>query len=136
METIKSWINDHFMFCVSAIAFSLCIIGWWLLYTDSRTANDYHDAVNSVEHVEAGIDSAGKQLESAQSQIKDAQNELERADKTTRHLKHTTGTNKKLIDECTGITDRMSERARSIQAIIRNAETANQADGTQTNCNP
>lgn len=77
-----------------------------------------------------------KKIDGVEVIEKDAQNELERADKTTRHLKHTTGTNKKLIDECTGITDRMSERARSIQAIIRNAETANQADGTQTNCNP
>lgn len=136
MEAIKSWIDDHFMFCVSAIAFSLCIIGWWLFYTDSRTANDYHDAVNSVEHVEAGINSAGKRLESAQNQIEDAQRELDRADKTTGRIKQTAGTNQTIIDECTGITDKMSERSRSIQAIIRNAETANQADETQTNCNP
>lgn len=135
MEQIKNWISDHYVMCVSAIIFIGCIIGGWLYYTASRTENDYHNANQSVERVEAGIDSAGKRLESAQSQIKDAHRELERADKTTRHLKHTTGTNKKLIDECTGITDRMSERARNIQAIIRNAETANQADGTQTNCN-
>lgn len=136
MEAIKSWIDDHFMFCVSAIAFSLCIIGWWLLYTDSRTANDYHDAVNSVEHVEAGIDRAGKRLDSAQTEIKNAEKHIQRADAVTGKLTERAKRNQAELDECERITDRMSERSRSIQAIIRNAETANQADETQTNCNP
>ena len=136
MEAIKSWIDDHFMFCVSAIAFSLCIIGWWLLYTDSRTANDYHDAVNSVEHVEAGIDRAGKRLDSAQTEIKNAEVHVKRADAVTGKLTERAKRNQAELDECERITDRMSERSRSIQAIIRNAETANQTDETQTNCNP
>ena len=136
MEQIKNWISDHYGMCVSAIIFIGCIIGGWLYYTASRTENDYNNATQSVERAEEGINSAGKRLESAQNQIEDAQRELDRADKTTGRIKQTAGTNKKLIDECTGITDRMSERAGNIQAIIRNAETANQADGTQTNCNP
>ena len=135
MEQIKNWISDHYVMCVSAIIFIGCIIGGWLYYTASRAENDYHNANQSVERVEAGIDSAGKRLESAQNQIEDAQRELDRADKTTGRIKQTAGTNQTIIDECTGITDRMSERARNIQAIIRNAETANQADGAQTNCN-
>ena len=135
METIKNWIDDHFMFCVSAIAFSLCIIGWWLLYTDSRTANDYHDATQSVERDEEGINSAGKRLDSAQNQIEDAQRELDRADKTTGRIKQTAGTNQTIIDECTGITDRMQERAGNIQAIIRDIESTNQKTGTQANGN-
>ncbi len=130
METIKNWIDDHFMFCVSAIAFSLCIIGWWLLYTDSRTANDYHDAVNSVEHVEAGIDRAGKRLDSAQTEIKNAEKHIQRADAVTGKLTERVKQNTAELNECERITDRMSERSTRIQAIIRNVEAANQSNGT------
>lgn len=130
MEAIKSWIDDHFMFCVSAIAFSLCIIGWWLLYTDSRTANDYHDAVNSVEHVEAGIDRAGKRLDSAQTEIKNAEKHIQRADAVTGKLTERVKQNTAELNECERITDRMSERSTRIQAIIRNIESANQSNGT------
>lgn len=130
MEAIKSWIDDHFMFCVSAIAFSLCIIGWWLLYTDNRTANDYHDAVNSVEHVEAGIDRAGKRLDSAQTEIKNAEKHIQRADAVTGKLTVRVKQNTAELNECERITDRMSERSTRIQAIIRNIEAANQSNGT------
>lgn len=130
METIKNWIDDHFMFCVSAIAFSLCIIGWWLLYTDSRTANDYHDAVNSVEHVEAGLDRAGKRLDSAQTEIKNAEKHIQRADAVTGKLTERVKQNTAELNECERITDRMSERSTRIQAIIRNVEAANQSNGT------
>lgn len=130
MEAIKSWIDDHFMFCVSAIAFSLCIIGWWLLYTDSRTANDYHDAVNSVEHVEAGIDRAGKRLDSAQTEIKNAEKHIQRADAVTGKLTERTKRNQEGLDECEHITDRMQERAGKIESIIRDVESANQSNGT------
>ena len=130
MEAIKSWIDDHFMFCVSAIAFSLCIIGWWLLYTDSRTANDYHDAVNSVEHVEAGIDRAGKRLDSAQTEIKNAEKHIQRADAVTGKLTERTKRNQAELDECEHITDRMQERAGKIESIIRDVESANPSNGT------
>lgn len=130
MEAIKSWIDDHFMFCVSAIAFSLCIIGWWLLYTDSRTANDYHDAVNSVEHVEAGIDRAGKRLDSAQTEIKNAEKHIQRADAVTGKLTERAKRNQAELDECERITDRMQERAGKIESILRDVESANQSNGT------
>ena len=133
---IKEFVADHLTDIIIIGAGLFFILSCWWFYTANRTANDYNNATQSVERAEEGINSAGKRLESAQNQIEDAQRELDRADKTTGRIKQTAGTNKKLIDECTGITDRMSERAGNIQAIIRNAETANQADGTQTNCNP
>ena len=136
MEAIKSWIDDHFMFCVSAIAFSLCIIGWWLLYTDSRTANDYHDAVNSVEHVGAGIDRAGKRLDSAQTEIKNAEKHVKRADETAGKLAERTKRNAEELDECQHIADRMSERSERIQSIIADVEKANQGTGAQADSNP
>ena len=129
MEAIKSWIDDHFMFCVSAIAFSLCIIGWWLLYTDSRTANDYHAAVNSVEHVEAGIDRAGKRLDSAQTEIKNAEKHIQRADAVTGKLTERTKRNQAELNECERITDRMQERAGKIESIIRDVESADSSNG-------
>lgn len=130
MEAIKNWIDDHFMFCVSAIAFSLCIIGWWLLYTDSRTANDYHDAVNSVEHVEAGIDRAGKRLDSAQTEIKNAEKHIQRADAVTGKLTERTERNKKSLTECEQLTDRMSKRTERIEGIIADIEQSNKSSGT------
>ena len=130
METIKNWIDDHFMFCVSAIAFSLCIIGWWLLYTDSRTANDYHDAVNSVEHVEAGIDRAGKRLDSAQAEIANAEKHIQRADAVTGKLTERTERNKKSLTECEQLTDRMSKRTERIEGIIADIEQSNKSSGT------
>lgn len=130
METIKSWIDDHFMFCVSAIAFSLCIIGWWLLYTDSRTANDYHDAVNSVERAEAGVDRAGKRLESAQTEIADAEEHIRRADAVTGKLTERTERNKKSLTECEQLTDRMSKRADRIEGIITDIEKSDKSSGT------
>lgn len=129
MEAIKSWIDDHFMFCVSAIAFSLCIIGWWLLYTDSRTANDYHDAVNSVEHVEAGIDRAGKRLDSAQTEVKNAEKHIQRADAVTGKITERTKRNQAELNECERITDRMQERAGKIESIIRDVESADPSNG-------
>lgn len=136
MGKIKTFIENHIVDIVCITAFIFFVLGSWLLYTANRTENDYNNATQSVERAEEGINSAGKRLESAQNQIEDAQRELDRADKTTGRIKQTAGTNQTIIDECTGITDKMSERSRSIQAIIRNAETANQADETQTNCNP
>ena len=130
METIKSWIDDHFMFCVSAIAFSLCIIGWWWLYTDSRTANDYHDAVNSVERAEAGVDRAGKRLESAQTEIADAEEHIRRADAVTGKLTERTERNKKSLTECEQLTDRMSKRADRIEGIITDIEKSDKSSGT------
>lgn len=130
METIKSWIDDHFMFCVSAIAFSLCIIGWWLLYTDSRTANDYHNAVNAVEQTEAGLNRAGKRLDSAQTEIKTAEKHIQRADAVTEKLTERTKRNQAELDECEHITDRMQERAGKNESIIRDVESANQSNGT------
>ncbi len=130
MEAIKSWIDDHFMFCVSAIAFSLCIIGWWLLYTDSRTANDYHDAVNSVEHVEAGIDRAGKRLDSAQTEIKNAEVHVKRANEATGKLTERTKRDAEELDECQHLADRMQERSGKIENIIRDVESANPSNGT------
>lgn len=130
METIKSWIDDHFMFCVSAIAFILCIIGWWLLYTDSRTANDYHNAVNSVERTEAGLTRAGKRLDSAQTEVKTAEKHIQRAAAVTGKLTERTKRNQAELDECEHITDRMQERAGKIESIIRDIESANQSNGT------
>lgn len=132
MQKVKDWLLDHYVLGISAVMFTVCCIAGWLLYTTSRTENDYHNANQSVERVEAGIDSAGKRLDSAQNQIEYAQRELDRADKTTGRIKQTAGTNQTIVDECTEITDRMQERAGNIQAIIRDIESTNQTTGTQT----
>ena len=135
METIKSWISDHYVVCVSAIIFIGCIIGGWLYYTASRTANEYHDVRQSVERIEKGVDRAERGAGTAQAEIKNAQKHIQRADATAGKLTERTKQNTAELNECERITDRMSERSTRIQEIIRNVEAANQADATQTKCN-
>ena len=100
MENIKNWITDHFVFCVSSCIFICCIIGGWLLYTASRTTNDYDSTVGSVEHLEKGIDRAGKRLESAQAEIANAEKHIKRADAVTGKLTERTKRNQAELDEC------------------------------------
>ena len=130
MEQIKNWISDHYVMCVSAVIFIGCIIGGWLYYTASRTENDYHNATQSVERTEAGIDRAGKRLDSAQAEIKNAEVHIQRADAVTGKLTERAKRNQAELDECERITDRMQERAGKIESIIRNVESANQSNGT------
>ena len=135
MEQIKNWISDHYVMCVSAIIFIGCIIGGWLYYTASRTENDYNNATQSVDRVEAGIDRAGKRLESAQTESKEAEKHIQRADAVTGKLTERTKRDAEELDECERITDRMQERAGKIESIIRDVESTNKTDGAQTNCN-
>ena len=130
METIKSWISDHYVVCVSAIIFIGCIIGGWLYYTASRTANEYHDVRQSVERIEKGVDRAERGAGTAQAEIKNAQKHIQRADAVTGKLTERTKRNQAELDECERITDRMQERAGKIESIIRDVEAGNQAGGT------
>lgn len=132
VEQIKNWISDHYVMCVSAVIFIGCIIGGWLYYTASRTANDYHYAVNAVERTEAGLDRAGKRLESAQAEIKNAQKHIQRANEATGKLTERTKRDAEELDDCQHLVDRMSERSERIQRIIADVEKANKTDGTQT----
>ena len=131
MEAIKSWIDDHFMFCVSAIAFSLCIIGGWLYYTASRTENDYHDVRQSVERIEKGIDRAERGAGAAQAEIKNAQKHIRRANEVTGKLTERTERNSEELNDCQRLVDRMSERSERIQGIIADIERANKSNGIQ-----
>mgnify|MGYP000590286247 CR=1 FL=1 len=57
--------------CVSAVIFIGCIIGGWLYYTASRTANDYHDITDRMQERAGKIESIIKvSLETLKVQIK------------------------------------------------------------------
>lgn len=130
MGPLKNWISDHFVLCMSACIFICCIIGGWLLYTASRTVNDYNSTARSVEHLEKGIDRAGKRLESAQTEIADAEEHIRRADAVTGKLTERTERNKKSLTECEQLTDRMSKRADRIEGIITDIEKSDKSSGT------
>lgn len=130
MGPLKNWISDHFVLCMSACIFICCIIGGWLLYTASRTVNDYNSTVGSVEHLEKGLDRAGKRLESAQAEIANAEKHIERADAVTGKLTERTERNKKSLTECEQLTDRMSKRTERIEGIIADIEQSNKSSGT------
>lgn len=131
VETIKSWISDHYVVCVSAIIFIGCIIGGWLYYTASRTANEYHDVRQSVERIEKGVDRAERGAGTAQAEIKNAQKHIQRADETAGKLTERTKRNTEELDDCQRLVDRMSERSERIQGIIADVEQANQTNGAQ-----
>lgn len=123
MGPLKNWISDHFVLCMSACIFICCIIGGWLLYTASRTVNDYNSTARSVEHLEKGIDRAGKRLESAQTEIADAEEHIRRADAVTGKLTERTERNKKALQNAnsslTECQNALTESKASLQ-ILKN----------------
>ena len=83
-----------------------------------------------MEHLEKGIDRAGKRLESAQTEIADAEEHIRRADAVTGKLTERTERNKKSLTECEQLTDRMSKRADRIEGIITDIEKSDKSSGT------
>lgn len=136
MEKIKEFIQNHLVDIVISASVLFFVFGVWLLYTASRTANDYSDVHESVERAEAGIDRAESGARSAQAEIKNAEVHVKRADETAGKLGERTKRNAEELDECQHIADRMSERSERIQSIIADVERANKTDGTQADSNP
>ena len=130
MGKIKEFIQNHLVDIVISASIIVFVLGCWYLYTANRAANDYHDAVNSVERAEAGIDRAGKRLESAQTEIKNAEVHVKRANEATGKLTERAKRDAEELDDCQHLADRMSERSERIQGIIADVESANPSNGT------
>lgn len=133
MEKIKEFMADHLTDIIVICAGVFFVLGCWLLYTANRTANDYNNVYESVEHVETGIDRAERGAGTAQAEIKNAQKHIQRADEVTGKLTERTERNSKELDDCQRLVDRMSERSERIQGVIADAEKSNQDSEAQTN---
>lgn len=131
MGKIKEFIQMHLVDLVIIGACVFFLFGIWCLYTENRTANEYHDVSQSVERIEKGVDRAERGAGTAQAEIKNAQKHIQRADETAGKLAERTKRNEEELDECQHIADRMSERSARIQSIIADVEKANQGNGAQ-----
>lgn len=136
MGKIKEFIQNHLVDIVISASVIVFVFGIWLLYTASRTKNDYNNATQSVERTEAGIDRAERGAGAAQTEIKNAEKHIQRANETTGKLTERAKRNAEELDECQHIADRMSERSERIQSIIADVEKANQGNGAQADGNP
>nr|WP_288698482.1 hypothetical protein [uncultured Allisonella sp.] len=130
MGKIKEFVADHLTDIIIIGAGLFFILGCWWFYTANRTANDYNNATQSVEHLEKGMDRAGKRLESAKAEIANAEKHIKRADAVTGKLTERTERNKKSLTECEQLTDRMSKRTERIEGIIADIEQSNKSSGT------
>ena len=133
MEKIKDFFENNLVDIVCITAFVFFVLGVWCLYTANRTANDYHDVREPVEHAETGIDRAESGARTAQTEIKNAEVHVKRANEAAGKLTERTKRNTAGLDECQRIVDRVSERSERIQRIIADVEKANHGNGAQTN---
>lgn len=136
MEKIKEFMADHLTDIIVICAGAFFVLGCWLLYTANRTANDYNNVHESVEHVETGIDRAERGAGTAQAEIKNAQRHIQRADEVTGKLTERTKRNTEELNDCQRLADRMSERSERIQGIIADVEKAHKGNGAQADRNP
>ncbi len=140
MEKIKEFIQNHLVDIVISASVIFFVFGIWLLYTASRTANDYHHVNDTVQSAERDNQQARQQIDSATAEIDSAQKRLDRSVKSvdriterTQQVKRRIDSNSKIIGEGQDIVDagrRDTEEARSIFADVdkRNKITGTQAD--------
>ena len=143
MEKIKEFISDHFLdFVIVGFCALFFIWGVWLLYTASRTANDYHHVNDTVQSAERDNQQARQQIDSATGKVESAEKQLDRSIQRAGEITNRVNSaqkrvdsNSKIVGECQDIIGagrRDSEEARNIFADIdeRNKGTGTQADGT------
>lgn len=142
MGKIKEFIQNHLVDIVISASVIFFVFGIWLLYTASRTANDYHHVTDTVQSIESDnrearqqIGNASKQIEHAEKQLNDSIKRTDRITERTQQIKRRVDGNAEIIGECRNIIEsgrRDTEEARGIFADIdeRNKVNGAQADGT------
>lgn len=142
MEKIKEFCKNHIVNLVCITTFVFFVFSIWLLYTASRTTNEYHDVYDTVQSIENDNRSARQQIDSASKQVDSAQKQLDRSirrtgeiTERTQQVKRRVDNNSEIVGECQNLIDagrRDTQEARSIFADIdkRNKISGAQADGT------
>ena len=52
-EKADWWLEFNFIYVVLAVMLLCAVVCGWILYTDNRTANEYHDVTDTVQSVES-----------------------------------------------------------------------------------
>lgn len=141
-EKADWWLEFNFIYVVLAVMLLCAVVCGWILYTDNRTANEYHDVTDTVQSVESDNREARQQIGNATAEIDSAEKQLgrsikrtDRVTERTQQAKKRVDNNPKIIGECQNLIDagrRDTAEARAIFADIdgRNKGTGAQADGT------
>ena len=140
MGKIKEFVADHFTDIIIIGACLFFIIGCWWLYTENRTANDYHHVTDTVQSAERDNREARQQINSASNQIEHAQKQLSVSIKRTGEITNRVNNSQKRIDgnaeivrECQTLIDASRRDAAEARGIFESVDKANQGNGTQTN---
>lgn len=142
MGKIKEFFENHLVDIVCITTFVFFVFSIWLLYTASRTTNDYNHVHDTVQSIESDNREARQQIGNASAKIDSAQKQLGRSiqrtdgiTERTQQAKRRIDDNTEIVRECNDIIDagrRDTQEARSIFADIdkRNKISGAQADGT------
>ena len=141
MEKIKEFISDHFLdFVIVGFCALFFIWGVWLLYTASRTANDYHHVNDTVQSAERDNQQARQQIDSATAEIDSAEKQLgqsikrtDRVTERTQQAKKRVDNNSKIIGEGQNLIDAGRRDTAEARAIFADIDQRNKITGTQTN---
>ena len=143
MEKIKKIIENHIVDIVCITTFVFFVFGIWLLYTASRTTNDYnnlHDTVQSIENdnrsARQQIDSASKQVESAQKQLDRSIQRTDRITERTQQAKSRVDDNSRIVNECENIVSAGRRDVKEARGIFADIDQANKVTGAQADSNP
>ena len=132
------WLYDNFIYILLAVLF-FCGIGYaWLLYTECRTENDYHDVCESVRAIESDNREARRAVDSASAEIEHAQNQLSRSVERTggitnrvNNAKERVDGNTKVIGECQNLIDAGRRDTQEARNIFRDIDERNKVNGAQ-----
>lgn len=138
MGKIKEFIQNHLVDIVISASVIFFVFGIWLLYTASRTANDYRDVHDTVQSIESDNREARQQIGNASEQIKHAQNKLNDSIKRTGEITNRVNNAQKRIDgnaeiigECENIVSAGRRDTAEARGIFESVDKANQTDGAQ-----
>ena len=139
MGKIKEFIQNHLVDIVISASVIFFVFGIWLLYTASRTANDYHHVTDTVQSIESDnrearqqIGNVSKQIEHAQKQLDQSVKRVDRITERTQQAKSRVDDNSRIVRECQDIVDTGRRDTEEARNIFRDVEAGNKADGTQT----
>lgn len=142
MGKIKEFIQNHLVDIVISASVLFFVLGCWLLYTASRTTNDYNDVTDTVQSIESDNQQARQQIDSAAGKVESAEKQLDRSIKRTgeitertQQVKRRVDDNSKIVGECEDIVSAGRRDTEEAGSIFADIDKRNKISGTQTDGN-
>lgn len=133
MEKIQEFFENHLVDIVCITAFVFFVFGVWLLYTASRTTNEYRDVHDTVQSIEDDNQQARQQIGNATAEIDSAKKQLndsiQRTDRITNRVngvKKRVDDNSKIIGECQNLIESGRRDTQEARGIFADVEKSNQ----------